>query len=146
MKTLSDLNAVTTGHSRKSLVSLFYYMPKLNLYSYWYEQRDAGNFKSSVIFDATYGFGGDGSGNRGCITTGPFVNYTNRLGPGYAVTDHCIDRRISEQMSQGSTQREVDACLAKKDFVSAWPCIEAMPHSGGHAGVGGQVRPSNFLI
>jgi tyrosinase len=101
---------------------------------------DAGNFKSSVIFDATYGFGGDGSGPRSCITTGPFANYTNSLGPGYQLTSHCIDRKISELMSLGSSQAQVNACLTMRDFATAWPCIEGNPHTGGHAGVGGQVN------
>jgi len=112
--------------------------------SYWQEQRDAGKFRSSIVLDPVYGFGGDGSGRGGCITTGPFMNYTNSLGPGYQVTDHCIDRKIDETMSRFTGQSYVDACLAKPDFATAWPCIENYPgpHSGGHAGVGGQVRSS----
>lgn len=42
-------------------------------------------------------------------------------------------------MSAGSSQSQVDSCLRMKDFATAWPCIENMPHTGGHAGVGGQV-------
>lgn len=107
--------------------------------SYWKEERDAGKFSSSVVFDPTYGFGGSGSGPNSCITNGPFANYTNSAGPGYQVTSHCIDRRISEAMSALSSQSQVDACLKLADFSTAWPCIEGNPHSGGHAGVGGQV-------
>ncbi|KAH7112119.1 hypothetical protein B0J11DRAFT_598072 [Dendryphion nanum] len=107
---------------------------------YWHEQIDAGKFKSSVIFDPVYGFGGDGSGTKRCITTGPFANYTNHLGPAYQNTDHCIDRRINDQMSAFSSQREVDSCLSKSDWISAWNCIEASPHAGGHGGVGGQMQ------
>ncbi|KAF2679807.1 Di-copper centre-containing protein [Lentithecium fluviatile CBS 122367] len=106
---------------------------------YWQEQLDAGKFSTSAIFDKTYGFGGDGSGRSNCITTGPFSNYSNHLGPGYQVTDHCIDRKISNQMSTGSAQREVDRCLQLDSFATAWPCIEGQPHTGGHGGVGGQM-------
>jgi tyrosinase len=98
-----------------------------------------------VLLDATYGFGGDGSRTTGCITNGPFVNYTNSLGPGYEVTSHCINRRISDLASMGSSQAQVDACLAMKDFETAWPCIEGQPHSGGHAGVGGQVTRTSYV-
>jgi hypothetical protein len=108
-------------------------------HSYWQEQLDAGKFTSSKIFDPTTGFGGDGSGRGNCITTGPFANYTNHLGPGYAITDHCIDRQISNSFSTGSSQKEVDKCLAMATFAQAWPCIEAQPHGGGHGGVGGEV-------
>ncbi len=76
-----------------------------------------------------------------CITTGPFANYTNSLGPGYEITNHCINRAINEQMSALSSKSNVDACLAMATFDKAWPCIELNPHSGGHGGVGGQVSP-----
>lgn len=108
--------------------------------SYWQEQLDAGNFSSSVVFDPVTGFGGDGSSRGNCIDSGPFANYTNRLGPGYIIADHCIDRRISNTLSEGTSQQEVDKCLAMGSFAEAWPCIEAKPHVGGHAGVGGEVR------
>jgi tyrosinase len=93
-----------------------------------------------VLFDATYGFGGNGVGSAGCIATGPFANYTNSLGPGYENTQHCINRAINDQMSTGSSQANVDACLKLTTFEQAWPCIEGQPHAGGHGGVGGQVR------
>lgn len=108
------------------------------MHRYWYEQPDAGQFSTSVVLDDVYGFGGDGAAN-GCITTGPFANYTNSLGPGYEVTDHCINRRINDAMSLGSSQSQVDNCLSQSAWPAAWACIEGMPHTGGHAGVGGQV-------
>lgn len=43
-------------------------------------------------------------------------------------------------MSQFSSQQQVNACLTARDFATAWPCIEAQPHTGGHAGVGGQMQ------
>lgn len=107
---------------------------------YWQEQLDAGRFSSSVIFDPVYGFGGDGAAGTGCITNGPFANYTNALGPGYEVTNHCINRRISNSMSSGSSAQQVNACIAKTSWSTAWNCIEAQPHAGGHAGVGGQMQ------
>ncbi|KAK3903865.1 hypothetical protein C8A05DRAFT_32396 [Staphylotrichum tortipilum] len=106
---------------------------------YWAEERDAGKFKNSVLLDPTYGFGGDGSGRDGCITMGPFANYTNSLGPGYQITNHCINRAVNDQMSTGSSQASVAACLAMATFDKAWPCIEGNPHAGGHGGVGGQM-------
>ncbi|KAK1827430.1 hypothetical protein QBC39DRAFT_314872 [Podospora conica] len=107
---------------------------------YWHEPMDAGAFSKSSLFDPTYGFGGDGDRSRGgCITTGPFANYTNSLGPSYQVTQHCIDRRISDGASSRSSQANVDACLAKKTWEEAWPCLEGAPHGGGHGGVGGQM-------
>lgn len=106
---------------------------------YWHEQQDAGKFSRSVLFDETYGFGGNGVGSEGCIATGPFANYTNSLGPGYENTQHCINRAVNDRISTGSAQANVDDCLARTTFDAAWPCIEGRPHSGGHGGVGGQM-------
>ncbi|VUC32084.1 unnamed protein product [Clonostachys rosea] len=103
---------------------------------YWDEPLDAGHFSSSIIFDPVHGFGGDGRESDGCITDGPFANYTNALGPGYLITDHCIDRNISDSASEFSDQSQVDKCYEYDTWEEAWPCIEALPHNGGHSGVG----------
>ncbi|SPQ27214.1 e663ac88-b3db-40a2-bd44-c0e356143483 [Thermothielavioides terrestris] len=96
---------------------------------YWHEQPDAGHFHTSAVFDATYGFGGDGDGgHEQCLATGPFANYTNPIGPAYALVDHCISRQITDAASRATAAAAVDACLAKPDFGSAWPCIECVPH------------------
>ncbi|KAI6347939.1 hypothetical protein MCOR25_010865 [Pyricularia grisea] len=106
---------------------------------YWYEQLDAGKFISSVVLDPVTGFGGNGAGTNGCIVDGPFANYTNSLGPGYDVTDHCINRAINETASTFSSQQNVDECLSKTTWKEAWACIESVPHTGGHGGVGGEM-------
>ena len=48
---------------------------------YWDEERDAGAFAASDLFDPVLGFGGNGvgaggAGGDGCIATGRFANYT----------------------------------------------------------------------
>jgi tyrosinase len=91
------------------------------------------------VLDPKHGFGGDGRGRKRCIRDGPFAGYTNSLGPGYENTRHCIDRQVTDVVSRGSSQANVNACLAKATFAEAWPCIENQPHLGGHGGVGGQV-------
>ncbi|KAK2737146.1 hypothetical protein FQN55_001262 [Onygenales sp. PD_40] len=106
---------------------------------YWYEQKDAGQFSSSDVLDPVYGFGGDGSGDDNCITDGPFANYTNRIGPGYEVRDHCIDRQVNDGISASSAQENIDDCTSQADWISAWNCIEGLPHLGGHGGVGGEM-------
>ncbi|PGH31737.1 hypothetical protein GX50_05460 [[Emmonsia] crescens] len=106
---------------------------------YWYEQKDAGKFSSADIFDPVYGFGGDGSSKEGCITDGPFANYTNSLGPGYEITDHCIDRKFNDEVSLYTSRERVENCTSQLDWISAWHCIEREPHAGGHNGVGGQM-------
>jgi len=104
---------------------------------YWHEPKDAGNFLYSDLLDPETGFGGNGSGSKDCITNGPFKNYVNSLGPFFNNTKHCINRNVNETESSLSAQKFVDECMSRPDFASAWPCIEANPHRGGHAGVGG---------
>ncbi len=41
--------------------------------SYWAEERDAGKFRSSVLLDPIYGFGGDGKGANRMPLHRPFV-------------------------------------------------------------------------
>jgi len=105
---------------------------------YWDEVRDAGNFTKSIIFDPTT-FGGDGVGSKKCVANGPFANYTLHLGPGHAITNHCLTRSISNTASLESAQSKLDACYAIDDFEEAWVCMEASPHRGGHGGTGGEV-------
>ena len=100
---------------------------------------DAGKFSEATIFDPELGFGGDGRESDGCITDGPFKDYENCIGPGFENTFHCIDRNISDYLSRGSSQSNVDKCDEFDTFEKAWPCIEGAPHSGGHMGVGLEV-------
>ncbi|KAG5305058.1 tyrosinase [Histoplasma capsulatum G186AR] len=107
---------------------------------FWYEQKDAGRFSSSDVFDPIYGFGGNGSDEEGgCITDGPFANYTSPFGPGYELTVQCIDRKFDDDVSSFTSRNQVDYCISQPDWISTWQCIEGNPHAGGHNGVGGQM-------
>ncbi|KAK0631492.1 hypothetical protein B0T14DRAFT_532223 [Immersiella caudata] len=106
---------------------------------YWEETRDAGAFSKSVVLDPIYGFGGNGVGTKQCIQDGPFANYTNSLGPGYLVNDHCIERDINDRFSTSAAKATVDRCLAMDSFLTFWPCIEGGPHGAGHGGIGAQM-------
>ncbi|KAI5812712.1 hypothetical protein BZA77DRAFT_390493 [Pyronema omphalodes] len=101
---------------------------------YWDEERDAGRFLESEIFDPEIGFG---EGRGGCIRDGPFSGYLLHNGPGYNNTEHCISREISDEISQQTSTEDVNRCLSLDTFEQAWPCMEARPHFGGHSGVGG---------
>jgi hypothetical protein len=68
------------------------------------------------------------------------------MGPGYVFKDHCIDRQISDSISQLSKKENVDKCLAKTTWVTAWNCIEGDPHGGGHVGIGLEVSSSIYLL
>ncbi|KAK0620901.1 hypothetical protein B0T14DRAFT_405614, partial [Immersiella caudata] len=106
---------------------------------YWDETLDAGSFTTSAILDPVFGFGGNGVGASRCIADGPFANYTNSLGPSYAINDHCIDRTIQDYVSWAAHAQYRNRCLAMTNWLDFWPCIEASPHTAGHGGVGSQM-------
>ncbi|KAI5803525.1 hypothetical protein DFH27DRAFT_524926 [Peziza echinospora] len=107
---------------------------------YWDEARDAGKFSLSSIFDPETGFGGSGDkNNKNCISDGPFKDYTLVMGPGYENTTHCLERSLNNTASLMSEQRNVDACMKHTEFSAAWPCLEDLPHRGGHNSVGGEM-------
>jgi len=107
---------------------------------YWAEERDAGKFTESVVFDPVTGFGGDGVGPDHCIADGPFANFVNNIGPGYFVgTPHCITRYINDTISKMAGREYVEECYKHKRFSEFTQCASMIPHVGGHAGVGGKV-------
>lgn len=85
------------------------------------------------------GFGGDGTGPDNCIETGPFANYTNPLGPGYTIADHCISRQISDAQSAAAAPAVVARCMNTTRYLDFWPCVEGGPHGAGHGGIGAEV-------
>jgi len=116
---------------------------------YWNETIDAGSFSKSILLTSDPGFGGNGSGSKGCITDGPFKDYVNSIGPGQTNKDHCIDRKINEGTSAGAKKDNVDCCMQQSTYVDAWHCLEGQIHSAGHGGIGGQVcysRSSNLRL
>jgi tyrosinase len=106
---------------------------------YWDEARDAGRFIKSVVLDPITGFGGNGVGEKGCIVDGPFANYSDNLGPGYKIGEHCIYRFVNDTLSLMAGREYIDFCYTKTTFDKFWPCAEQAPHNGGHAGVGGKM-------
>jgi len=78
-------------------------------------------------------------GDSLCIQSGPFANYTNPLGPGYKLADHCIERRLNDFLSQNASKEIVDSCLKKDTYLDFWNCVETRPHGAGHGGVGAEV-------
>jgi tyrosinase len=103
---------------------------------WWDEERDASRFVNSTVFDATYGFGGR---SPGCLTDGPFANYSLTIGPGHNNTQHCLSRDIDDVSSQAASTFFLEFCGNATTYEEAWDRIEFYPHSAGHSGVGGEV-------
>jgi len=102
---------------------------------------DVADLRSSILFDPETGFGGDGvPSNKHCIADGPFKDVTLRYKPDTSEAEYCITRNLNPCLFTGAAQRVIDGCLKKTTFVQLWHCIEGMPHSAGHGGVGGIVR------
>ncbi len=120
-------------------------MAKSDSRRYWNETADVGNVKKSPIFDPHTGFGGDGVGPGPvrCIADGPFSSLVLRWSEDLVATSYCLMRNVNECPFYGAGQANIDKCLAATSFTDAWHCMEARPHSAGHAGVGGIVRISH---
>ncbi|KAF8470803.1 hypothetical protein BDZ91DRAFT_550920 [Kalaharituber pfeilii] len=106
---------------------------------YWEESRDAGKFSVSSVFSPKSGFGGNGRPEDGCLADGPFAGYTLSVGPGYDNKEHCLNRFLNDTASLMSLKQNADACMQEPTFARAWPCIENLPHRGGHNSVGGEM-------
>ncbi|KAI1427740.1 Di-copper centre-containing protein [Xylaria sp. FL1777] len=104
---------------------------------YWNEPLNVGALDQASIFDPTVGFGGDGVGSSRCITDGPFVNTTLRIQEDLSTDEYCISRGLNDRSFNSAAQSNVNTCLAMANFVDAWNCIEAKPHSAGHGGING---------
>ena len=121
-----------------------------------------GDFVNSPVFDPIYGFGGNGPfievdpsnpfavpgrTGGGCVTTGPFVNMTVRMGPANDTRGN--PRYLSRDFSPYFAGRYLGAnvtklTLSQPDFgwfdsvVEGGPSFDASGlHGGGHYGVGG---------
>lgn len=123
---------------RKSLLCILTYK------SYWDETRDAGKFSKSIIFDAKYGFGGDGHGPNKCIKDGPFAWYTLNTGPGFENTEHCIWRHINDSRSLGARQENIDRCMPLTKFADANLCFDIGLLPGEEAPPRPDVPPPDF--
>lgn len=100
----------------------------------WTLDTPASEFIASPLFDAVYGFGGNGpqvspynaSKNEvpgrtggGCVKDGPFRNMTVHLGPfaSLARTDQCLKRDLAPEYAATYLARnKLDLVLAQKDY------------------------------
>jgi hypothetical protein len=97
----------------------------------------------SVIFDPETGFGGNGTGDGGCVVDGPFANLTLRIKEDLSASEYCLTRNLNHCMFKSAAQSNVDSCFAMDTFEKARQCLEGMPHGAGHGGVGALVcQPS----
>ncbi|KAF5337772.1 hypothetical protein D9758_016621 [Tetrapyrgos nigripes] len=136
----------------------------------WSIDIDAGKFDQSPIFDPHTGFGGNGADEAyptagffnnltslpgwelsaqtggGCVTDGPFANYTLNIGPGTLKRKHCLTRAFNPSTFGGITGQNVKDTLAQYPFETFRIKLEGFPHiagfethTGGHLGVGGEM-------
>lgn len=85
-------------------------------------------------------FGGTGSGNDSCITTGAFANVTLTMESDGNTGSYCISRDLQVSSLSGSTQSSVDSCEDLDTYDDAWDCYYSTPHAAGHAAVGGLMQ------
>ena len=68
-----------------------------------------------------------------CLTNGPFVNMTVNIGPGFTTEPRCVNRRITDSLSNLCGQSFVDAALNATTYLTALDGIYSGPHLMGHA-------------
>lgn len=106
---------------------------------FWDEALDAasGDFFQSEQFDDQW-FGGNGSSVDNCVTTGPFANRTEHIGPLETTTDYCFARKFNQTKGLDYGARShVDDCYEFSDFEDFYGCMAYYPHIAGHQAVGG---------
>ncbi|KAK8252232.1 amino acid transporter [Phyllosticta capitalensis] len=110
---------------------------------YWDETGDTesyqGHMGDSPIWDATTGFGGNGTGtDRGsdCVATGPFANISLHMSS-HNKTDYCLTRAWSQSDLNGANSSNVQECFDYANYTDAWSCYNGHPHAAGHGGTGG---------
>ncbi|OMP82960.1 hypothetical protein BK809_0001151 [Diplodia seriata] len=145
-------------------------------FNHWTLDATEEEFPKAPIFDAVTGFGGNGyyidSSNDtsvrlripgktggGCVTDGPFRNYTVNMGPNSAYRSgltkvdstaynpRCLTRDFSPWLaSQKLNMTMVDKALAGKTFQEFDIAVQGRVevdgltyHGGGHLGVGGEL-------
>lgn len=93
----------------------------------WWDEKldaDSGNFFSSNMWDSVTGFGGNGSEPDGCLTTGPFANITEHIGPMLEYTDYCMKRIWdNEEGIVTGNSTIIDMCNAMDTYDDFWYCI-----------------------
>ncbi|KAI1087408.1 Di-copper centre-containing protein [Rostrohypoxylon terebratum] len=104
---------------------------------YWDEPADIGNIIGSPLFDAETGFGGNGTGANGCVTDGPFANFTLRFQADNTISEYCLSRFLNDRALSMATRENVAKCIAAETFLEAWNCLEGAPHGAGHGAVMG---------
>ncbi|KAI5361051.1 Putative tyrosinase copper-binding domain, di-copper centre-containing domain superfamily [Septoria linicola] len=104
---------------------------------YWEEARDVANLAGAAVWDAQFGFGGDGRAGDDCVASGPFSNLTLVFnGDGIAGPPDCLKRRFDPIAFNRAAQSEIDICLRSPDWAGASGCYENWVHIAGHEGVG----------
>ncbi|KAI1338963.1 Di-copper centre-containing protein [Xylariaceae sp. FL0016] len=110
---------------------------------YWDEPSDVGNINGSSLFNGELSFGGNGTGPSRCIETGPFANLSLHFHEDLSSSpDYCISRYLNDFTFASAARANVALCAKQTTFVSAWRCLEGLPHGAGHGGVmGTMVNP-----
>ncbi|KAH0437823.1 amino acid transporter [Colletotrichum camelliae] len=106
---------------------------------YWDELTDleTAPLNQSSIFDAVYGFGGDGEGDDGCITDGPFANLTLHMKTAGSNNTYCLQRKLNQDDLDTANSDNLVECFNKTSYDEAWQCYNGSPHGAGHGAVGG---------
>lgn len=109
------------------------------LLRYWDEPADLKDISASVLW-AEDAFGGNGSDEEMCVSSGPFANMTLRYKVGAGVDDgHCLTRNFTQSQFDNAATEYIKECNKMGTYEEAWICWSQKPHNAGHGGTGGIV-------
>ncbi|KAJ7621286.1 tyrosinase, partial [Roridomyces roridus] len=121
---------------------------------YWDWSRDVDSglpLSESPVFDAVYGFGGNGvdvpnyagqfgnltllssagwvppDSGGGCVPDGPFASYQLNVGPGTNVTSHCLQRAINDELRGFLSGEKVGEVMQQPTFETFRVQLEGAP-------------------
>ncbi|ETS84408.1 hypothetical protein PFICI_02433 [Pestalotiopsis fici W106-1] len=111
---------------------------------YWDELTDfmTGDVSQASVFDATTGFGGNGTAESSCVADGPFVNITLHMSNHHQRGDSfCLSRGLDESSLALINKTNIEMCFGYENYTDAWSCYNSNgPHGAGHGATGGLMK------
>jgi tyrosinase len=175
-RALRDECGLTTAHPYVSSSGHFSLSLTIIFLSYWdwtLDTHSSAQFTQSPVFDATFGFGGNGPylpsppgsppgfevpgrTGGGCVANGPFSTMVVRMGPADDMTGNprCLHRDLSPTFAtQFLNEGITEDTISKSDYGHFMRAVEGETnfehsgiHGGGHYGVGGTLGEMGDLF
>ncbi|KAJ2895938.1 Di-copper centre-containing protein [Zalerion maritima] len=130
-----------------------YYFPSLQTPNlpilqpgYWNKTVDVGKFTSSDVLDPPVRLRWHRFRKQQLHAQRPLRRLHCPPRPGYAFTNHCINRRINSNARNAAHRTIIHQCMGAGNFETMWRCVDRQPHSAGYGGIGELTRSQDGNI